>query len=182
MKPALAISVNTMRYSGIPKIYPNLNPAAALPVDREQVFKLREFVGHYRMSRGREHGQYVPNSRFVFVTTTEGETLMHQRFRHPSLSQGKPVLYAGEAYFNNGNLEWWSNGSGNYRPDAAHAKQAGLPMDHFYSYDAVLKGQHTRARTERAAESSVAQGKSAVGIMQARMAGIIRPHILSGWR
>lgn len=173
---------STMRHSGIPKIYPNLNPAAALPVDREQVFKLREFVGHYRMSRGREHGQYVPNSRFVFVTTTEGETLMHQRFRHPSLSQGKPVLYAGEAYFNNGNLEWWSNGSGNYRPDAAHAAQAGLPMDHFYSYDAVLKGQHTKPRTERAVESSVAQGIPAVGIMQARMVGMIRPHTLPGWR
>lgn len=163
-------------------MYPNLNPAAALPVDREQVFKLREFVGHYRMSRGREHGQYVPNSRFVFVTTTEGETLMHQRFRHPSLSQGKPVLYAGEAYFNNGNLEWWSNGSGNYRPDAAHATQAGLPMDHFYSYDAVLKGQHAKRRTEPAAESSVAQGKTAAGIMQARMSGIVRPRILPGWR
>jgi hypothetical protein len=146
-----------------------------MPVDREQVFKLREFVGRYRMSRGREHGQYVPNSRFVFVTTTTGETLMHQRFRHPSLSEGKPVLYAGEAYFNNGNLEWWSNGSGNYRPDPAHATQAGLPMDHFYPYDAVLKGLHTKPPAERGAESSVAQGKTAVGIMQARTQGIGRP-------
>lgn len=171
-----------MRYSGIPKIYPNLNPAAALPVDREQVFKLREFVGHYRMSRGREHGQYVPNSRFVFVTTTGGETLMHQRFRHPSLSEGRPVLYAGEAYFNNGNLEWWSNGSGNYRPDTAHAAQAGLPMDHFYSYDAVLKGLHAKPRTERVAESLTAHGTHAAGTMQARMNGTGRPGMLPGWR
>lgn len=161
-----------MRHGGIPKIYPNLNPAAALPVDREQVFKLREFVGHYRMSRGREHGQYVPNSRFVFVTTTDGETLMHQRFRHPSLSEGKPVLYAGEAYFNNGNLEWWSNGSGNYRPDAAHAAQAGLPMDHFYPYDAVLKGLHTRSHAERTTHSLAGQRKTTLDAMQARMAGI----------
>lgn len=171
-----------MKYSGIPRIYPNLNPAAALPVDREQVFKLREFVGHYRMSRGREHGQYVPNARFVFVTTTHGETLMHQRFRHPSLSEGKPVLYAGEAYFNNGDLQWWSNGSGNYRPDTAHAVQAGLPMDHFYPYDAVLKGLHTRPQTELAAESSKAQGPNAGGTMQARMAGIGRQGVIPGWR
>lgn len=163
-----------MAYNGQAKIYPNLNPAAALPVDREQIFTLREFVGHYRMSRAREHGHYVPNARFVFVKTMDGETLMHQRFRHPSLSQGKPVLYAGEAYFNNGNLEWWSNGSGNYRPDAAHAAQAGLPMDHFYPYDAVLKGLHTRPRTERIAGLSAGFGANAGWAMQTRMAGIGR--------
>jgi hypothetical protein len=168
-----------MKHGGTPKVYPNLNPAAAMPVDREQVFRLREFVGHYRMSRGREHGQYVPNARFVFVTTTDGQTLMHQRFRHPSLSEGRPVLYAGEAYFNNGDLQWWSNGSGNYRPDAAHAAQAGLPMDYFYPYDAVLKGLHTRPRTERATESSKTQGANTGGTMQAWM---VRQGPFPGWR
>jgi hypothetical protein len=171
-----------MRYSGIPKIYPNLNPAAAMPVDRDQIFRLHDFVGHYRMSRGHEHGHYVPNACFVFVTTMNGETLMHQRFRHPSLSSGKPVLYAGEAYFNNGDLQWWSNGSGNYRPDAAHAAQAGLPMDHFYPYDFVLKGLHTRPRTERATEFTKAHGAHASGAMQARMTGLGRQGMLPGWR
>ena len=131
---------------GQAKIYPNLNPAAAIPVDREQVFRLRNFADVYRMNRGKEHGQYVPNSRFVFVTTMSGETLMHQRYRHPALSEGKPVLYAGEANFNNGKLAWWSNGSGNYRPDADHAAQSGLPMDQFYPYEAILKGAHTREK------------------------------------
>lgn len=131
------------------KIYPNLNPAAAIPVDREQIFTLRNFAQHYRMSRGREHGHYVPNSRFIFVTMLDGSTLMHQRFRHPTIAQGKPVLYAGEASFNNGRLEWWSNGSGNYRPDAGHAAQAGLPMDNFFPYDAILKGLHTQPKAPR---------------------------------
>jgi len=131
-----------MQPHGHPKIYPNLNPAAATPVDREQIFSLRSFAGHYRMSRGREHGQYVPNARFIFVTMLDGGTLMHQRYRHPAISAGQPVLYAGEAYFNNGQLEWWSNGSGNYRPDPRHAEQAGLPLERFYPWDDVLKGRH----------------------------------------
>jgi hypothetical protein len=140
-----------MSFRGIPKIYPNLNPAAAIPVDREQVFHLRSFADNYRMTRGSENGQYVPNARFVFVTMLQGETLLHPRYRHPALSEGKPVLYAGEASFNNGRLEWWSNGSGNYRPDAGHALQAGLPLDQFYSYDDILKGAHKHEKIEQPA-------------------------------
>lgn len=138
-----------MSYQGIPKIYPNLNPAAAIPVDREQIFRLRSFADNYRMTRGSENGQYVPNARFVFVTMPRGETLLHPRYRHPALSEGKPVLYAGEASFNNGRLEWWSNGSGNYRPDPGHAAQAGLPLDQFYSYDDILKGTHKQERAQQ---------------------------------
>jgi hypothetical protein len=129
-----------------PRIYHNLNPSAAVPVDRDQIFSLSAFSEHYRMRRGQEHGQYVPNSRFTFVKLTTGETLLHQRFRHPALSEGRPVLYAGEASFNNGKLQWWSNGSGNYRPDPDHAAQAGLPMDNFFTYEQVLKGMHAQPR------------------------------------
>ena len=158
-----------MSYRGIPKIYPNLNPAAAIPVDREQVFHLRSFADSYRMSRGSEHGQYVPNSRFVFVTMPRGETLLHPRYRHPALSEGKPVLYAGEASFNNGRLEWWSNGSGNYRPDANHAAQAGLPMDNFYAYDDILKGAH-KQQQGKSLSINIPTIKSPGGIAQARFA------------
>jgi hypothetical protein len=56
------------------------------------------------------------------------------------------VLYAGEASFNNGKLDWWSNGSGNYRPDPDHAAQAGLPMGRFFTFEQVLKGAHKEAR------------------------------------
>jgi hypothetical protein len=138
-----------MSYRGIPKIYPNLNPPAAIPVDRDQIFHLHSFSDNYRLMRGKEHGQYVPNARYVFVTMASGELLLHPRFRHPSLAGGKPVLYAGEARFNNGKLDWWSNGSGNYRPDAAHAVQAGLPMECFYTYDDILKGVHSRSEPAR---------------------------------
>ncbi len=125
---------------GQPRLYPNLNPAAALPVDREQIFRLNSFFDNYRMHRGKELAQYVPNAKYVFVRMASGEMLMHPRFRHPAIAEGRPVLYAGEAKFDNGKLLWWSNGSGNYRPDAAHAAQAGLPMDQFMTYEEVLQG------------------------------------------
>jgi len=131
--------------SGQSKFFPNLNPAAAaLKVDPAEFMYLEGSFdqSYYRMKRGHDHGALVPNSKFIFVRTMEGEVVMHQRYRHPVLAQGKPVLYAGEAYFNNGKLDWWSNGSGNYRPDADHAEQAHLPMERFFSYEQVLKGTH----------------------------------------
>jgi hypothetical protein len=130
-----------------PKRYPNLNPAAAVPVEREQIFGLQTFFDRFRMRRTNQHGHYVPNTRYMFVKMESGETLMHPTYRHPALAEGHPVLYAGEAYFDNGRLEWWSNGSGNYRPDAAHAEQAGLPMDRFFSYEDVMQGRHKSAAT-----------------------------------
>jgi hypothetical protein len=128
---------------GQPRLYQNLNPAAAIPVEREQVFKLHNFYNHhYRLNRGHERAQYVPNSRYTFVTLTSGETLLHPRYRHPALAEGRPVLYAGEASFDNGRLDWWSNASGNYRPDPNHAVQAGLPMDQFHTWEDIMRGVH----------------------------------------
>jgi hypothetical protein len=156
-------------YFGQPKIYPNLNPAAAIPADRDQIFRLRNFADNYRMTKGKESCQYVPNSRFVFVTLTDGETLLHQRYRHPVLAEGKPVLYAGEANFNNGRLEWWSNGSGNYRPDADHALQAGLPMEHFFAFEDILKGIHTRSATSPM-QGNTPHNRPSANPVQAKMA------------
>jgi hypothetical protein len=103
---------------------------------------------------------------------TTGETLLHQRHRHPVLAGGKPVLYAGEVSFVHGKLDWWSNGSGNYRPDAAHAEQAELPMDRFYSYDQILKGAHKQAvPTERRAGAAVASGAKSGAASAARTGG-----------
>lgn len=133
--------------SGQPKFYPNLNPAAAaLKIDPAEFMRLEGSFdsSNYRMRRGGDHGLLVPNSKFIFVRTMDGETVMHQRYRHPVLAQGKPVLYAGEAYFNNGKLDWWSNGSGNYRPDSDHAEQAALPMERFFTYEQVLKGANKK--------------------------------------
>ena len=58
------------------------------------------------------------------------------------LAQDTPVdSYTGEAYFNNENLDSWSNRSGNYRPDSDHAEQASLTMERFFTWEDVLKGK-----------------------------------------
>lgn len=147
--PAWQRIVQARFASGQPRIYPNLNSSAAIPVDRDEIFKLHSFYDNYRIARGRQHGQLVANSKYIFCRMTTGEMLLHPRYRHPAIAAGKPVLYAGEAYFDNGKLAWWSNGSGNYRPDAEHAAQAELPMDRFYTYEEILKGRNKEARKVR---------------------------------
>ena len=136
-----------------PRIYPNLNPAAAIPADRGQIFQLGSFFDHFRLQRKGQHGHYVPNAKYVFVRMGSGETLLHSTYRHPVLAEGKPVIYAGEAFFDNGRLNWWSNGSGNYRPDPDHAEQAGLPMDRFFTFEAVLKGLHKSTGSKRSSQA-----------------------------
>lgn len=126
------------------KFYPNLHPGAAVPVDRSNIFSLDSFADQYRLHRNNSHSVNVPNMKYNFVRTREGQTLLHNTYRHPSLAEGQQVLYAGEAFFNNGNLQWWSNGSGHYQPDADGAEQANLPMDYFYSYQQIIKGEHLR--------------------------------------
>ena len=124
------------------KLYPNLHPGAIEPVDPNNVFSLRHFAGQYRLHRQHSHGVNVPNQQYNFVRTRDGEMLLHNRYRHPSIADGKQVLYAGEIYFNNGTLQWWSNGSGHYQPYAEDAEQANLPMDRFFSFQQIIKGEH----------------------------------------
>ena len=128
------------------RLYPNLHPGAVEPVNQGSVFRLNSFADQYRLHRVNSHGVNVPNQQYNFVRTREGNMLLHNRYRHPSIAEGKQVLYAGEVFFNNGKLEWWSNGSGHYQPGADDANQASLPMDRFYSYQQIIKGEHTRKK------------------------------------
>jgi hypothetical protein len=128
------------------KFFPNLHPGAVESVSPGSVFRLNNFADQYRLHRQGTHGVNVPNQQYNFVRTREGEMLLHNRYRHPSIAEGKQVLYAGEVFFNNGRLEWWSNGSGHYQPGAEDAEQARLPMDRFYSYQQIIKGEHRRQK------------------------------------
>jgi hypothetical protein len=124
------------------KLYPNLHPGAIEPVDPNNVFRLSNFAGQFRLHRQHSHGVNVPNQQYNFVRTRDGAMLLHNRYRHPSIAEGKQVLYAGEIFFNNGLLQWWSNGSGHYQPYAEDAEQANLPMDRFFSFQQIIKGEH----------------------------------------
>ena len=128
------------------RYFPNLHPGAAVQVDRNAIFKLSSFADQYRLQKLESHGAYVPNLKYNFVTTRDGALLLHSRYRHPSLAGGQSVLFAGEAYFNNGTLYWWSNASGHYQPDDEYARQANLPMDRFFTYQQILKGEHRPRR------------------------------------
>jgi hypothetical protein len=128
------------------KFYPNLHPGAVERIEPNSVFRLESFTDQYRLRKADSHGVYVPNQQYNFVRTVEGQMLLHNRYRHPSIAEGRQVLYAGEVHFNNGKLEWWSNGSGHYQPDSEDAQQAALPMDQFYTYQQVIKGEHKRKR------------------------------------
>jgi hypothetical protein len=130
------------------KFYPNLHPGAIEPVNPTNIFRLNSFADQYRLHQVNSHGVNVPNQQYNFVRTREGEMLLHNRYRHPSIAEGKQVLYAGEIFFNNGRLQWWSNGSGHYQPSADDATQANLPMDQFYSYQQIIKGEHTRKKAK----------------------------------
>ena len=131
------------------RLYPNLHPGAIEPVNQGSVFRLNSFADQYRLHRVNSHGVNVPNQQYNFVRTREGDMLLHNRYRHPSIAEGKQVLYAGEIFFNNGRLEWWSNGSGHYQPGADDAGQANLPMERFFSYQQIIKGEHTRKKDKK---------------------------------
>ena len=149
-KPALRSkgAARSVQLSSVPRLFPNLNPRAVLDVNRDEIATLSTFFDQYRMTRPDMRGQGLPNSRYIFVTETSGAIRMHLRYRHPVLAQGKPVLYAGEACFQHGKLQWWSNGSGNYRPDRRYAAQAGLPIEQFLTYEQVRAGLRAPAGTK----------------------------------
>jgi hypothetical protein len=122
-----------------PRVYPNLRPLA-MPAERpSDIYTLQAWHGNYGMRGEGGRGLYVPNARYLFVRTLEGQTLVHPRLRHAVLSRGEPVMYAGEAYFESGTLRWWSNSSGHFRPDPEHAPQAGLPLELFRTWDDVVR-------------------------------------------
>ena len=143
---SVQLKSSTSRVVQAVKIYPNLHPGAVEPVNRDNIFRLNNFADQYRLHQVNSHGVNVPNQQYNFVRTREGEMLLHARYRHPSIAEGKQVLYAGEIFFNNGQLEWWSNGSGHYQPDAEDAKQANLPLEQFFSYQQIIKGEHKRRK------------------------------------
>ena len=143
------------------KFFPNLHPGATLPVDQNSMYKLGSFADRYRIERLNSHVVHVPNLQYNFVRNRGGELLLHSRHNHPSLATGRDVLYAGEMYFDNGHLNWWSNGSGHYQPESEFAEQAALPMDKFYSYQQIIKGEHLRKNSNPDSGSDAAGNRAA---------------------
>lgn len=100
------------------------------------LFQLR---GHGNQVLSRPSGVY----NFVRVqgaTRNQAATVMSARAPHASLAAGRPVLYAGTAAFDAGKLQWWSNYSGTYQPQAEFHRQAALPGDKFVPWQRLQLG------------------------------------------
>jgi hypothetical protein len=78
----------------------------------------------------RVHGD-VPSSKPILVSS---------RLPHAQLAGARPVVYAGTASFDRGEMAWWSNYSGTYQPIAAFRAQAGLPADKFVPWQKLQMG------------------------------------------
>jgi len=73
-------------------------------------------------------GGELANGTFDFVVQ-EGEIIVGNG--HPALSNGGRVTYAGGMSLVDGEITNWTNASGHFRPAAAFAPNAGLPMEKF---------------------------------------------------
>jgi hypothetical protein len=110
------------------------------------------------------HTLSPPSGTFNFVrvqgdTPRARQVLVSVKLAHAQLAGGRPVIYAGTARFDRGEMVWWSNYSGTYQPIAAFRAQAGLPEEKFVSWQRLQMGGVAMQRgtfiERRAAEPAV---------------------------
>jgi hypothetical protein len=102
----------------------------------------------------RVHGD-IPHSRPLLASA---------KLAHAQLAGGRPVVYAGTARFDRGEMAWWSNYSGTYQPIAAFRAQAGLPEDKFVPWQKLQMGGVAMQRgtfSERRAAGPAAMPRAA---------------------
>lgn len=101
--------------------------------------------GRFQLRRHSNHVLTQPSGVYNFVrvqgaTRNQAATMLSARAPHASLAGGRPVLYAGTAAFDGGRLQWWSNYSGTYQPQAEFHHQAALPDDKFVPWQRLQLG------------------------------------------
>ena len=101
--------------------------------------------GGFQLRSAERHTMTPPTGTFNFVRV-HGETphnrplLVSAKLAHAQMAGGRPVVYAGTARFDRGEMAWWSNFSGTYQPIAAFRAQAGLPDDKFVPWQKLQMG------------------------------------------
>jgi hypothetical protein len=115
--------------------------------------------GGFQVRSAERHTFWSPTGTFNFVRV-HGDAprsrpiLVSAGLAHAQMSGGRPVVYAGTARFERGEMAWWSNYSGTYQPIAAFRAQAGLPEDKFVPWQKLQMGGTAMQRgvfTERRA-------------------------------
>jgi hypothetical protein len=118
--------------------------------------------GGFQVRSDQRHTMSPPTGTFNFVRV-HGDTprsrplLVSTKLAHAQMSGGRPVVYAGTARFDRGDMAWWSNYSGTYQPIAAFRAQAGLPEDKFVPWQKLQMGGTAMQRgtfTERRAAAA----------------------------
>jgi hypothetical protein len=101
--------------------------------------------GGFQVRSAERHTFSPPTGTFNFVRV-HGDTprsrplLVSAKLAHAQIASGRPVVYAGTARFESGEMAWWSNYSGTYQPIAAFRAQAGLPEDKFVPWQKLQMG------------------------------------------
>jgi hypothetical protein len=115
--------------------------------------------GGFQVRSAERQTMSPPTGTFNFVRV-HGDTprsrplLVSAKLAHAQMAGGRPVVYAGTARFDRGEMAWWSNYSGTYQPIAAFRTQAGLPEDKFVPWQKLQMGGTAMQRgifTERRA-------------------------------
>jgi hypothetical protein len=121
--------------------------------------------GGFQVRAAERRTMWPPTGTFNFVRV-HGDTprsrplLVSAKLAHAQMAGGRPVVYAGTARFERGEMAWWSNFSGTYQPIAAFRAQAGLPDDKFVPWQKLQMGGTAMQRgvfsERRAAEPAAA--------------------------
>jgi len=101
--------------------------------------------GAFNVRSADRHTMSPPTGTFNFVRV-HGDTprsrplLVSAKLGHAQIAGGRPVVYAGTARFDSGEMAWWSNYSGTYQAIAAFRAQAGLPENKFVPWQKLQMG------------------------------------------
>lgn len=125
-----------------PQVPGRLPPGRAAPAGDELVSAA---AGHFQLRSPERNVLTSPSGVYNFVrvqgaTRNQTSTVLSSRAPHAALAAGRPVLYAGTAAFESGELRWWSNYSGTYQPQAEFNRQAALPGDKFVPWQKLQLG------------------------------------------
>lgn len=119
--------------------FPNMIPEDLLAWFKPPVLENRNgkwaevrYDGTVRSGSGRY--DFVTKDVTIYIVKAEQERRERQ-IGHFDLARGKNVNFAGQIQFSGrrcrGQIRWWSNHSGHYRPTPAAAHQADLPLELF---------------------------------------------------
>lgn len=161
----------TVQRAGAEAVFaPHARVLRALPPPRAVAEELVPRPGGgFQLRSAERQTMSLPTGTFNFVRV-HGDTphsrplLVSAKLAHAQMARGRPVVYAGTARFERGEMAWWSNYSGTYQPIAAFRAQAGLPEDKFVPWQKLQMGGVAMQRgtfSERRATGPAAMPRAA---------------------